>query len=243
MWTLAGEEATLTVDLKVDGQFVIADQGSLLVTIRNSEGVAFEDWNKTPLPDSDKSQVSLTIPASLTFLESSEQMGAVYTLLEWKVEGTPYRSQGVVRLARFAPIQATSDGVRNRLGAGEQEIPDSAVDLYEAYFQLLVLYPDTLPSALRSGIAAACLSANNAIELQAALVQLPSLGAKLSQSEAQENTSKTRMKLDLDKLEVSLKALLDKELKSMETTMLGLETLTTVTQILVVIPTDVITGA
>lgn len=242
MWTLAGEEATVTLDLKVDGQFVLADQGSIAVTIRNNEGVAFEDWNKAPLPDTDKSQVSFMIPASLTFLETSEQMGAIYTLLEWKVDGAPYRIPGVVRLARFTPMQATTEGVRNRLGAGEQEIPDSAIDLYQAYFQLLVLYPDTLPAAMRSSVAAACLSANNAVELQAALVQLPSLAAKLYQSEAQENTSKTRMKLDVDKLQVSLTAMLDNELKTMESTMAGTGTTTTVIQLLVVSPTDVITG-
>lgn len=242
MWTLAGEEATVTADLKVDGQFIVPDQGSIKVTLRDRAGVAIEDWNRKVLPDTENTVVEFVIPAALTFLETSEQLGAIYARVEWKFEGRPYNRSLVVRLAHFTPIQATEDGVRNHLGAGEHEVPNDAIDLYAAYYKLLPLYTDTLPVALRSTVAAACLAANNAIEVQAALVQLPALAAKLAQSETQESTSKTRMKLDTFKLEKDLLDLLDKELNDMETALSGIESYTPVTRFLVAVPTDVITG-
>jgi hypothetical protein len=243
MWTLAGEDAEVVIDLEVDGQFVAPDAGSITVTLRDKEGVAIPDWNKSSLPNTDKSQVSFTIPGALTFLETAEQLGAIYVKLEWKSEGTPYSVSRIIRLAHFAPIQASEDGVRNRLGAGRDEIPNSSIDLYAAYYRLLPMYPDVLPTALRSGVASACLAANNSIEIQAALVHLPALAAKLAQVDTQENTSKTRMKMDLDKLEESLRNSLDQELAEMEATLIGQSTSTVVTNLLLVTPTDVITGA
>jgi hypothetical protein len=242
MWATAGEEVTLNLNFKLDGQFVIPDAGSLKVTIRDNSGAVLPDWNKASVESEGKTQQLLTLPSALTFVPSSSDMEARYLSIEWTVLGTHCTMSEVVKLVPFIPIQANPNMVRNLLGATDEEIPDSDIDIYEAYFKLLSKYPEYLPLGLRSARASACYPANRAVALTAALIQVPALGAKLSQSETHETYSLVRMKVNMEELKKELTTLLASAVSDMLEALTGSTSEVNPTLLSLSTPTDVITG-
>ena len=128
------------------------------------------------------------------------------------------------------------------LGAAELEIPSHEIDIYGAYYSLLATYSDTILQALKSSTKVS-LSANNAVALQAALDQVPSLAAKLAQSESQDNATKERMKLDIPALKQMLEAKLADEMVLVVASVEGSAVGSASPYLILTTPTDVITGA
>lgn len=241
MWTLAGEEAALSFDFKVDGQFVLPDQGSVFVTVRDNDGNAISDWNKVEYPDASGTSLHVTLPAAVNYVPSNMAFETRYIRVEFKVEGVARTTSKSYRVTPFIPLQTSEEGVRSRLGANSQEVPDESIDLHAAYHMLLASGENNLPYALKAN-SVATLAANNAIEIKAAIEHLPALGAKLAQMETQDNASRVRMKLDIPQLRIELIEALKSELAMMSEIITGFVGSSGHTRLMLAVPADAITG-
>jgi hypothetical protein len=243
MWTTAGEDLTLNFPFMHDGQFVIPDPGSVRVTIRDNDGVTIQDWSRVVQPDPVSTTFSLVVPAAVNDLSSGNALESRYVRLEYAYEGKAYGKNVSYRLTPFLPIQATPAGVRNRLGATETEMPDETIDIHEAYYKLLPGYPEILPAALKAKDGS-CISANNAIEIKAALELMPGISSKILQSETQDNGTYARMKVNFERLQALLENQLIEELRMMVEVSSGLITAVGGGTLMVLTnPPNVITGA
>lgn len=118
---------------------------------------------------------------------------------------------GVVRyrVDAFLPFGATTDGVRNKLGALDAELLDEDIDLIYAY--LLFVGPrlnlTALTAAQTSG-SLVTLQVIDAIEAQAAINLLPSLQVKLAVARSSgTNTFERTNKMDWEALKIALWAI------------------------------------
>lgn len=242
MWTIAGDEVTLNLDLTFDGQFVQPDPGTVKVTLRDTDGLSFEGWLDKVLPDPMGTSVSLVIPGEVNTLQDSSEIEVRYVRLTFKVEGRPRAVNITYRISPFVPLQASPEGVQALLGATEKEVPASSIDVLAAYYKLMETYADTLGRGIKSTKASANIAANKAVELQAALEQMPALSAKLMQSESQDNAMYTRMKVDLPALHRALEIQLAETLKAIGDSLDGASQEAILSLMLLTTPTDVITG-
>lgn len=242
MWRIAGEDAAVSFDFTLGGQFVKPDLGSVKVTVRDNLGMTVQDWDKAVQPDPLGTHMLLVLPAAINFLPAEAEMENRFVEVRFTVGGKPVSTLTSYRLSHFLPIMVSEDQVRGLLGATESEIPSHMIDLYGAYYTLLAAYPDVLLPALKSSTKAN-LSANNAIALQAALEQVPALAAKLAQSESQDNATNERMKLDIPLLKQMLEAKLADEMKQVQTAIVGPSVASASPYLMLTTPADPITGA
>lgn len=241
MWTLAGEASTVSFNFTLEGQFVLPDEGSVFVTIRDNDGLAIQDWDRASQLDAKGTTHNVVVPAALNYVPVTMAFEVRYVRIEYSVGGVPRATTKSYRVTPFIPLQTSEEAVRARLGANEQEIPDSTIDLNMAYHMLLASGENNLPYALKANTAAT-LAANNAIEIKAALEQIPALAAKLAQMETQDNSSRVRMKLDIPQLRKELMQALYAELATMSNVLTGNTTAVGHTMLVVVVPTDTMTG-
>lgn len=239
-WTIDGEDTTVTFDFTLDGQFVLPDEGSVKVTVRSSDGAPFPGWNQEVQDGVFNTTLNLKIPATLNAIPEGLSFETRYVRVQYTVDGLPRSETKHYRITPFIPLQTSEDKVRARLGASEKEVPDSDIDLHAAYYKLIDSGQVNLSVAMKSNTGAA-IAANNAVEIKAALEHLPALASKLAQSESQDNATRVRMKLDIPALRKDLLSTLAEELNSMSTLMGGLAEVTP-TLMMLVTPTDVITG-
>jgi hypothetical protein len=242
MWTIAGDDVTLNLDLTFDGQFVQPDPGSVKVTLRNTDGIAMSDWNDKLLPDPMGTSVNITIPGEYNTLAMTSEIEVRYVRLSYKVEGLS-RGQSVgYRISPFIPIQASPEEVQSILGATEKEVPSQTIDILAAYYKLMEVHSDVLGRAIKSTKASANIAANKAVAIQAALEQTPALAAKLMQSESQDNATYIRMKVDLPALKRALEVQLLEELTLAGNALDGASQESLMTLMMLTTPADVITG-
>lgn len=243
MWATAGEDLTLHFNFTHDGQFIVPDNYSVMVTLRDNDGVTITDWSRAVQNHMGLTHLALVVPAAINDVPGGNALESRYVRVEYSYQGKVQTKSLSYRLTPFLPIQATPAGVRNRLGATETEMPDETIDIYEAYYKLLPGYRDIMPVALKAKDAS-CIAVNNAVEIKAALGLMPGLSAKLMQTESQDNGMYARMKINFERLQELLEVQLADELLMMVEVSSGL--ITSVgggTLMILTNPTDVITGA
>lgn len=241
MWKTAGEDITINMDVMVDDQFAKSDTGTVLVTLRDNQGLILPDWSRKVLPDPTGSVVSFVIPAAINTLPTG-QIQTRYIRIEYKVNQRQYSHDLTYRLTDFLPLTSSPDGVRARVGATRTELPDSDIDIYGAYYSLSHAYNPMLLVALNSADISAVF-ANNAVEIKAALDVIPGLQQKILQSETQDNAEFTRMKMDMARLAALLESQLLTELNSITEISTGITTNTTFERFVLTAPVDVLTTA
>lgn len=240
MWKTAGEDVTINMDVLVDDQFAKPDTGTVLVTLRDNEGLIIPDWARRVMPDPAASVLTIVIPADLNMVGEGE-IKARHLRVEYKVNERQYSRNLSYRLSGFLPLTTSADGVRARVGATRSELPDADIDIHGAYYSLSHGYNPALLRALNSADISA-IFANNAVEIKAAIDCLPGLRQKILQSETQDNAQFTRMKMDMDRLSELLHAQLVVELAGMNEVDSGVVGVTAFERFVLTAPTDIITG-
>lgn len=242
MWTTAGEAFTYHFDFTFNGQYVQPDAGSVKLTLRGPNGNPLVGWDHAVQPDPTTTGIDVTIPAEHNALDAGSAFETRWLTVDYLYQGKVCKIPFSYRLTPFLPITATPEGVRHRLGVTERELPTPYIDLTEAYHRLLPTYPEALPAAL-TGSGLANLAANAAIEIRAALDQMPSLPGRMLQSQSQDNAEFQRMKVDFALLTTTLENQLAFELVTMAAALNGAVTETTLSSLMLTLPTDPITGA
>ncbi len=239
-WETADESSVVTCQTTALGEFVIPDAGSLTVTLRDHTGAVLAGYDALSLPDVALPLVQLVVPSGINAIDPAGLAETRYVKFSFTVSGLPYSQSANYRLTPFLPIQKNAQNVRDLLGAAETELPDSAIDLIEAYFKLAdevgVAFTAAMIATTRANICA-----NNMVALQAAITTIPAMQTRLLKSEKSHDEGFERSKIDFAKLEVDLVAQLAGETASMiDGTVIAVSSPAIFA---VTTPTDIITGA
>ena len=228
-WKTAGLAHTLSFDLKVDGDFAVADPGTLRLLLRDNVGTVITGYDRVALDDPTTQLVSVTIPAEVNVI-ADVLFETRYATFEYQVNGRHLSHKIIYRLNNFIPLQALPEDVRGLLGAEEKELPDADIDLLESYLLLLAEHGDDFNEIV--------LHANWSVVLHAAIRVLPGLPAKMLQTEQFNNAESQRMKVNFSSLRNTLERQLEESLQAT----LGAPALPLPSLLVVSTPTDPVTG-
>jgi hypothetical protein len=192
---IAGKDISVTVLFEDDaGNLVVPDTGSVTYTLYGSAGTALASNVAVTAP---LTQVSITILAALNAKTALyEQRTLVVT---YKLSGATYTRTFMYRLVDFVPMSVTVDRVRAFIGVGRNELPDSDIDLYETYIQVVADIGQDLVTAALVGVGKVNLSVNLAITCQAVLQIMPGIRTRFLQSSKSNTASASRFaSMDLE---------------------------------------------
>lgn len=240
-WRTASTSVAVAVSFLADGEFVIPEAGSVTLTLRGNDGTVLAGFNEVPVVDPESTTMLLTLPPEVNGI-GSNPLETRYVRISYRVGNTPLAFEYVYRLTPFLPVAATAFGVRSVIGVDFKTLPDSDVDLYEAYFKLKKDVGALFVTALTTAGQAA-IYANNMITLQAAILLLPSLQNRVMKSETSHNEIYLRNTLDLEALSASLESRLLEETAAMQDASDNPVTSAITPIFFVTSPVDVITGA
>lgn len=202
---LADEDIAVQLPLRVNGEPIIPDAGSVKLTLRGNAGQVL--LSKEPVTMAAAStEASYVIPAQHNELGDSRfSMRSV--LVEFTKSGRPLTAKLSYRLVPWFNTTVTADDVRAFIGVDAGELPDNVIDIADAYLAVEgVVGIAPLATAL-AGADQRQIRANQIILARAVLDQLPGLPLRLSQNESNGVFSAQRPKIDLALLELRALAL------------------------------------
>lgn len=196
---LAAADVTLVIPLRVNGEPFVPDTASVSYTLRDAAGSVLA-------ADVAVSMVALSTEATITILAVNNALGAGRfskrsVLLKCTKSTRPVVFKELYRLVPWLNTTVTPQDVRSFIGVDAQELPDEAIDIESAYFDV----EDEITQAiLTTALSAADESerrANDAILAKAVLNLMPGLPLRLSQNATDGVFSLTRPKIDFAALE------------------------------------------
>lgn len=239
LWHLSGEDLTLRFDFMVDGALVVPDAASIQLTVRGHAGVPVSPFDPQDYPSVGTS-LEVTIPGAANTLTAPDTFESRFVILNFRYNGAVQVRRHSYRVSEFLPISATPADVANLLGLVEDELPEADVDLYQAYYQILMGTPELATALTTTSVAN--LLANRAIALQAALLLAPGLPARFAQSTTSADREFTRFSnLKVAEIIEKLEEELDSALADMLTP--GAVEVVAPTLFIIAARTDPVTGA
>lgn len=214
MWIFADDDAQVLINFVVDGVFVVPT--AAWATVRDNTGSVLIASEALTI---DGTTATLTVPGANNSLASGADTSNRYVNVYFNSNGRQYRQDLNYRVMSFLPITTGYDDVRAVLGLENSELPDTEIDIPQAYLELKREYGDLFTEALTAetvlnGIA------NRAIAIKAAIEVSYSLelrtGIKFSSEEQtfqrMSEINFTAMRLGLGKLlATQINILLDQE--------------------------------
>ncbi len=234
-WVTTATASTLTFELKVGQDYVVADPSSLAVLkVRKLDGSVVH--TKT-IANPTGSTLNFTVPDTVNTLSGSNTNELRSASLEFVVNSKPYFLVHHYKVSQYLPFTVTAQSVRTLLGLSYEELEDYEVDLLAAYYSLENKSGTTFTTAFTTeGFKGD--QANLAVCYQAAIDIAISLPQRIAQKNDEEKASFQRLsKLDPYKLIASLDTKLAKILDSLQTEVTVGSALFVVSQ-----PTDAFTG-
>lgn len=230
----ADQDISVTIPLTRDGEPFVAD-GLIKWSLRDQTGALIQLPTNTT---STNSMVTVLVPAALGSINPDRLFEKRTLTLSGFVSGEIFTVTQTYRLSPFINMTASPSDVRAYIGCDDGELPDSDIDMFNAYFAVVdTAGRDTINTALSTGTSQE-LQANQAIIAQAILNCLPSLQARISKTTNDGTISITRFNLNFDELRASARDKLDRALN----TILGRDTSTRLVFV-VGTRTDPITGS
>lgn len=233
MWFYAGEAATLVVDFKVDGEFVIPSSAEY--TLRDHTGQAVGGSASLATTGT---TVTIEIPAIANEIGVSSLFENRFVLVKFVSNGKAHTQVYPYKLTNFVPMTTVPADVRRLTGLMENELPDQDIDLPSAYFALFNAHSTSFSNQLVATDFRARL-ANEAIALQAAIDVVASFPLRVPVSARNEDSQFARIaSLDFREMEMELRRKLQQSLSavlSVEETTIGVFSVSS--------PTDPFTGA
>tara|TARA_R110002072_G_scaffold23791_6_gene81600 strand:+ start:568 stop:1257 length:690 start_codon:yes stop_codon:yes gene_type:complete len=203
MWFTAGEDATVTVDYIVDGEYVTPD--SATYRLLTADGTVALSGS---LP-AESTTESVVIPAAQTAI--IEEHESRFLKLEFVYASRVYHKMLSISLTGFLPLTGTPDDVRQTMGLDPLELKDEHVDLIGAYFDLRWANGDGFKQGLLAGGPRA-ISTNRAVVLKAALKICNSLPMRTHIVVQSEDSRVQRSaKIDFDAMRAEIEAQLAEE--------------------------------
>lgn len=235
-WVTTATASTLTFELKVGQDYVVADPSSLAVLkVRKRDGsVVHTETIANPAG----STLNFTVPDTVNTLSGSNTNELRSASLEFVVNSKPYLLAHHYKVSQYLPFTVTAQSVRTLLGLSYEELEDHEVDLLAAYYVLENTSGTTFTTAFTTeGFKGD--QANLAVCYQAAINIAISLPQRIAQKNDEEKASFQRLsKLDPYKLIASLDSKLAEVLDSLQTEVVVGSAAFVISQ-----PTDAFTGA
>lgn len=234
-WVTTATASTLTFELKVGQDYVVADPSSLAVLkVRKRDGSVV---HTETIANPTGSVLNFTVPDTVNTLSGSNTNELRSASLEFVVNSKPYLLVHHYKVSQYLPFTVTSQSVRTLLGLSYEELEDYEVDLLAAYYNLENKSGTTFTTAFTTeGFKGD--QANLAVCYQAAIDIAISLPQRIAQKNDEEKASFQRLsKLDPYKLIASLDTKLAEILDSLQTEVTVGSALFVVSQ-----PTDAFTG-
>lgn len=235
-WVTTATASTLTFELKVGQDYVVADPSSLAVLkVRKRDGSVV---HTETIANPTGSVLNFTVPDTVNTLSGSNTNELRSASLEFVVNSKPYLLVHHYKVSQYLPFTVTAQSVRTLLGLSYEELEDYEVDLLAAYYNLENNSGTTFTTAFTTeGFKGD--QANLAVCYQAAIDIAISLPQRIAQKNDEEKASFQRLsKLDPYKLIASLDTKLAEILDSLQTEVTVGSALFVVSQ-----PTDAFTGA
>lgn len=202
---LAGEDIALQIPLRVGTEPVVPDNGSVKMTVRDNAGQIVID--KVPVTmDVASTNANVTVPAASNALGAG-RFGMRNVIIEFTKTGRPQSARLAYRLTAWLNTTVTPDDVRAFCGLDAGELPDSVIDIVEAYFDVENDITEPVLSAALASADNKQIAANRIILARAVLLQIPGLALRISQNETDGVFSAQRPKIDLTLLELRAQAL------------------------------------
>lgn len=234
-WVTTATASTLTFELKVGQDYVVADPSSLAVLkVRKRDGSVL---HTETIANPTGSVLNFTVPDTVNTLSGSNTNELRSASLEFVVNSKPYLLVHHYKVSQYLPFTVTAQSVRTLLGLSYEELEDYEVDLLAAYYALENKSGTTFTTAFTTeGFKGD--QANLAVCYQAAIDIAISLPQRIAQKNDEEKASFQRLsKLDPYKLIASLDTKLAKILDSLQTEVVVGSAAFVLTQ-----PTDAFTG-
>lgn len=135
-YEIAGEACSIPVEFILDGEYVTPDVNSVHYTIYGNDGITpITGYQLVVVPTtSETTHVSIKIPQDVNI--TTGDIEARYLEVTFTNSGRPHRLRIVYRLVPRLPITVSPEDVRQYIGLSPVELPDTAVDLVQAYFAL-----------------------------------------------------------------------------------------------------------
>lgn len=184
MDTLVGYDIVVPFTFMVNGQPKIPTSGTVKYTVYGHNGVALvglTDVNVTT--GIATTSVSISIPSANATIAVGKRFETRNIIVQAMIEGKLQLFQKKVRVVPYLNHSVSPEQVRSYIGLNFSELPDDAIDLFNAYLALENRTSEaSLTSALSSGTFLEQ-RANEAIKLQAVIDLIPSLKQRLAQSQ------------------------------------------------------------
>lgn len=199
MYFVAGQAVTVTLEFKVDGEFVIPTANSVRYTLRGPDGLAYTGHDDQ----------ALTVPGTSYKLTLPDTVNTKTRLIEnrfldvvFDYNGRTYETSAHYRLTDRLLHMVTKDQVRAKIGVNDREVPDTSIDLVKAYYVASDAIGATdFVDALQDDP----INANDAIACAAAIATIPSLQLSIAAEEGTDSSSYKRIaSVDFEKLALSL---------------------------------------
>jgi hypothetical protein len=235
-WVTTATASTLTFELKVGQDYVVADPSSLAVLkVRKRDGSVV---HTETIANPTGSVLNFTVPDTVNTLSGSNTNELRSASLEFVVNSKPQLLVHHYKVSQYLPFTVTAQTVRTLLGLSYEELEDHEVDLLAAYYALENNSGTTFTTAFTTeGFKGD--QANLAVCYQAAIDIAISLPQRIAQKNDEEKASFQRLsKLDPYKLIASLDTKLAEILDSLQTEVVVGSAAFVISQ-----PTDAFTGA
>jgi hypothetical protein len=196
MYFVADQPVTVTVDFKVNGEFVVPTAASVLYTLKGPTGAAYSGHDGVALTVVGTSH-QLTLPALVN--GKTRTVENRYLIVQFDYNGRRYYTRADYRLTDFLLHSVTPDAVRGLLGVTDRELADETIDLVKAYYDTsdIVSVSTSFATALQDNP----IAANDAIACSAALNAIPSLQLAIAGEEGTDSSNYKRITgIDFDKL-------------------------------------------
>lgn len=196
MYFVADQPVTVTIDFKVNGEFVVPTAASVLYTLKGPDGTAYSGHDAAALTVPGTSY-QLTLPALVN--GKTRTVENRYLIVQFDYAGRRYYTRADYRLTDFLMHSVTPDRVRGLLGVTDRELSDDNIDLVKAYYDTSeIIDPVTdFATALQDDT----IAANDAIACSAALAAIPGLQLAIAGEEGTDSSNYKRIaSIDFDKL-------------------------------------------
>lgn len=204
----AAQDATIAIDLLVDGDLVKADSNQVAYNVRKNDGTSVQSGTLT-LASGATSAVLKVLAANNTKTLDYEMRSVVFS---WETAGKPYEVTYTYRLVPWLLMPISPAQVRQAVGASRQELPNEDIDLVKAYYRVEADVGSDLQTIFATGATAAAALAE-AIRYAAALDVVDTLELRVLQKEQGDNVAITRFAdVDFDALRARLAAAYSKYL-------------------------------
>ena len=213
------------------------DPGSVVLSVYANDGTPLAGFDAVAQPNPAGTSIDVLVPGASNAIASGLTLENRFIEVLYRYQGNPQQLQYNYSLSQRIPMTVTSDDVRGLLGVTVDELPDSDINLLEAYYTLNI-GADILPYL--TGGTAKALTANRIIALNAAILLAPSLPQRLLQSQKSEDSSASRFS---NAHGYKLVETLYQEFNaSIQDLLSDVITFTTPTLFAVTVPTDRVTG-